>query len=133
MANGINSVIRIPSEPGKEFFKMWLNFLRPFHGMSDRQVDVAATMLNIRFELSRVIKDDFLLEKICMSSDTRKRIEEECGLSPAHMQMLMTKFKRANFIVDGKINPKFIPRMIDGDEGFKLMLFFDFNGKKISC
>ena len=132
MANGINSVIRIPSSPGKEFFRMWLNFLRPFHLMSDRQVDVAATMLNLRFELGRVITDEFLLDKVVMSADSRRRIEEECGVTPEHLQMLLTKLKRANFITDGKINPRFVPRFNDGDDSFKLMLYFDFNGKQVS-
>lgn len=31
--------------------------------MSERQVDVAATMLNLRFELGRVITDEFCLTR----------------------------------------------------------------------
>lgn len=100
--------------------------------MSERQVDVAATMLNLRFELGRVITDEFLLDKVVMSADSRRRIEEECGVTPEHLQMLLTKLKRANFITDGKINPRFVPRFNDSDDSFKLMLYFDFNGKQVS-
>lgn len=127
----INGVISIPSSLNGSFFRYWLDFLAPFHRMTNREMDLATAFIKQRYILSKSIKDEVLLDKVTMSVETKKKIMEECGIASQHYQVLMGKLKKAHFIVDGKINPKFIPKNInDGDSSFQLLLYFDLNGRE---
>lgn len=81
MNNKVNNVIRIPCSLDKLFFKHWMTFLLPFHHLTKRQIDVVASFLKTRYELSKVITDENLLDKILMNDDTKKQIRDECGMT----------------------------------------------------
>ena len=121
----INNVIAIPASIEGKFFRFWLEFLKPFHKLTDRESDVMASFLKQRYELGKVIKDDALLEKVTMSEDTKRVIREECGITQAHFQVIMTKLKKNKMIEKGRINPKFIPRLDENATSFQLLLSFD--------
>lgn len=53
----INNVISIPTTIEGKFFRYWLEFLRPFHKLSDRELDVVSAFLKERYELSKVVSD----------------------------------------------------------------------------
>lgn len=125
MKSRINNVIRIPASLDKDFFKYWFLFLKPFHNLTDREMDVIACFVKQRFELSKVIKDDVILDKVVMSEDTKQKVREECEVSLPHFQVVMGKLRKAKVIVDGKINPKYIPRLEEDGDSFKLLLLFD--------
>lgn len=89
-------------------------------------MDVATLLLKHRFILSKKIKDNDLLDKVSMSEEVKHKVREECNMAASHFQIIMLKLKKAKFIIDGKINPKFIPKNIEeGDKEFKLLLYFD--------
>lgn len=121
----INNVITIPTSLNTSFFRYWLEFLKPFHKLTDRETDVMAVFLKHRHELSKIIKDQDLLNKVTMSDDTKKKIREECGITQAHFQVIMTKLRKNKVINDGIINPKFIPRIKEEDKNFQLLLLFN--------
>lgn len=121
----INNVINIPTSTEGRFFRLWLEFLRPFHKLTDREADVVASFLKQRYELSKVVSDQELLDKLTMSEDTKKKVKEECGITQAHFQVLMTKLRKSKIIDNGKINPKFIPRVEEGANNVLLLLTFD--------
>ena len=119
-----NAVVRIPTTLDS-FFKQWLIFLKPFHGLTDRQIDIAAVFLKQRYELSKVISDEKLLDENVMSESTKKQVREECNITLPHFQVIMGKLRKNKVIVDGKINPRFIPN-IDEETGiFQLLLLFE--------
>lgn len=121
----INNVITIPTSIEGKFFRYWLEFLRPFHRLTDREIDVTASFLKQRHELSKVIKDQELLNKVTMSEDTKKKVREDCNMSQAHFQVIMTKLKKSKVIENGRINPKFIPKVEEGAGSFQLLLLFE--------
>lgn len=121
----INNVITIPTSTEGKFFRYWFEFLRPFHKLTDREIDVIASFVKQRYELSKVIKDQELLNKVTMSEDTKKKVREDCNISQAHFQVIMTKLKKSKVIDNGKINPKFIPRIDEGAKNFQLLLSFE--------
>lgn len=125
MKNRINNVIRIPTSLNGDFFKYWFLFLKPFHNLTDREMDVIASFTKQRYELSKVIKDENILDKVVMSEDTKQKVREECEVSLPHFQVVMGKLRKAKVIVDGKINPKYIPRVEEDGDSFKLLLLFD--------
>lgn len=123
---GVDSVVRIPCKLDYSFFKMWFMFLQPFHHLTDREMEVATSLVKQRYELSKVVSDETILDKLVMSEDTKKKVREECNITLPHFQVIMGKLRRNNIIVDGKINPRYIPRIVEENNSFKLMLLFDF-------
>lgn len=121
-----HGVISIPTSLDTNFFRYWFEFLRPFHNLTSRELDVITALAKHRYELSKVITDDIILDKVVMSEDIRKQIREECNLSLPHFQVIMGKLRENKVIVDNKINPRFIPSVKEEDGNFKLLLFFDF-------
>ena len=124
--NRPNNVARIPCSLSDSFFRYWFMFWEPFHKLTKREIDVAATLVKIRYELSKVVKDEVILDKLVMSEDTKRKVREECNITLPHFQVIMGKLRKNSIIVDGKLNPRYIPRVIEENGSFKLMLLFDF-------
>lgn len=120
-----NNIVRVPTSLEGKFFKYWFEFLRPFHNLTDREMDVITAFLKKRYELSKVIKDEDILDKVTMSEDTKNQIKEECNISNAHFQVIMGKLRKNKVIVDGRINPRFIPNITEENGSFQLLLLFD--------
>lgn len=129
-ANKVNGIISIPTSIEGGFFRYWLEFLTPFHKLTQREKDIATSFIKHRFILSKAITDEALLDKITMSEETKRKVMEECNINPSHFQIIIGKLRKAKFIVDNKINPKFIPKNLkEGDSSFQLLLYFDLNAK----
>lgn len=127
MINKPNNIVRIPTSLYGKFFRYWFEFLKPFHNLTNKEMDVVTCMLKHRFELSKVIKDNNILDKVLMSDDTRKKIKAECGVTPQYFQVIMGKLRKCKIIVNNKIDPKFIPNISENDSSFQLLLLFDLN------
>lgn len=121
----INNVISIPASINGKFFRYWLEFLKPFHKLTERETDVMASFLKNRYELSKVVSDQEILNKLTMSEDTKRKVREDCNITQAHFQVIMTKLKKSKMIDNGRINPKFIPRVEKDAKNFQLLLSFD--------
>lgn len=126
-----NSVIS-PTISLKDFFKSWLIILRPYHHLTDKQIDLAATFLKKRYELSKDILNDVLLDEILMSDSKKNEIKAECGITTAHFQVMMTVLRKNNFIKENnRINPKYIPNVSkDNPKNFSLMIMWKFNDEE---
>lgn len=120
-----NNVVRIPCSLSGSFFRYWFMFLKPFHKLTDREIDVITCFVKHRYELSKVIKDNEILDKVVMSEDTKRKVREECDITLPHFQVIMGKLRNNKVIIDGKINPRFIPNIIEEDGFFKLLLLFE--------
>lgn len=127
--NRPNSVLRIPCSLSGSFFRYWFMFLRPFHKLTNREIDVITAFVKHRYELSKVIKDNVILDKVTMSEDVKKQVREECGIAFQHFQVIMSNLRKNKVIENGKINPKFIPNITEENGMFKLMLLFDLSGE----
>lgn len=127
MSKGINNVVRIPCKLDSKFFRYWFEFLRPFHHLTEREMDVITSLVKYRYELSKVISDNEILDKVTMGDDTKRKVMEECGITLPYLQVILGKLKKNRVIIDGKINPRYIPNIIEENNSFKLMLLFDFS------
>lgn len=124
-----NNVVRIPCSLEGSFFRYWFLFLKPFHKLTDREIDVITAFVKHRYELSKVIKDDEILDKVVMSEDTKRKVREECNITLPHFQVIMGKLRSSKVIIDGKINPRFIPNIVEEDGFFKLLLLFELHNE----
>lgn len=122
----VDNVVSIPIGSVDKVFRYWLEFLKPFHKLTDREMDVLACFLKKRHELSKVVKDIALLDTILMNEDSRRAIREECKITQSHFQVVMTSLRKNKVVIDNKINPRFIPRVKDDASNFQLLLMFTF-------
>ena len=123
-----NNVIRIPTSAEK-FFKYWILFTRPFHNLTEKEMDVTACILKYRYSLSKVIMDEDILDMMLFGEDTRSKIRAECNVSSAFFQVILGKLRKVGIIKEGKINPRFIPNFKES-EAFKLLIYFDIDEVK---
>lgn len=121
-----NNVIRIPTSLKKDFFRIWIEFLTPLHSLTNKEKDVAAILLKERYKLSKAVNDPALLDRILLGDETKNTIKEELKITEAFLRVIFRKLKSTKFIVDNKINAKFIPKNLkDDDTMFQLLFFFD--------
>ena len=120
-----NNIIRMPCSLSNNFFRYWFMFLEPYHKLTDREIDVITSFVKQRYELSKVIKDNDILDKVTMSEDTKRKVREECNITLPHFQVIMGKLRKNKVIVDGKINPRFIPNIDEETGTFQLLLLFE--------
>jgi hypothetical protein len=120
-----DNVILVPCTK-KSFFYKWLEFLKPFHSLTNREMEIAASFLAKREELSKVISDNSIIDSVLMSEDTKKKIREECNITLPHFQVVMGELRKSKFIDNNSINPKFIPNLSD-DNSVMLLVYYKFN------
>jgi hypothetical protein len=125
MVKKANNIVRIPTSLNGKFFRYWFEFLEPFHKLTDREIDVITSFVKQRYELSKVIKDNEILDKVTMSEDTKKKVREECNITLPHFQVIMGKLRKNKVIIEGKINPRFIPNIDEETGTFQLLLLFE--------
>ena len=118
------NIVRVTPTKSK-FFRYWFEFLQPFHKLPPREMDVIACFLKHRYELSKVIRDDELLDKVVFSEDVKKKIREECNIKVQHFQVIMSKLKKSGVVKDNKINKKYIPNIEEDAKEFRLIFHFD--------
>ena len=120
-----NNIVRIPTSLNGKFFRYWFEFLQPFHKLTEREIDVITSFVKQRYELSKVITDNEILDRFTMSEDTKRKVSEECGITLPHFQVIMGKLRKSKVIIDNKINPRFIPNVDSESNNFQLLLLFD--------
>lgn len=126
-----NNVMVVPTSLETDFFRWWCIFLRPFVKLTDREIDVVSTFLKERYELSKIISDPAILDKIIMSEDTRKKVMEECHITPQNFYVVMGNLRKNHVIVNNVINPRLIPSTRQDDGGyFQLLILFKDDTKK---
>ena len=79
-----DNVVRIPTSLSTKFFRYWFEFLYPFHKLTAREIDVITSLVKQRYELSKVITDEEVLDRVVMSEDTKRKVREECNITLPH-------------------------------------------------
>lgn len=121
-----DNVIALPTTLSDTFFRYWVEFLKPLHNLTEREIDVVVAFLHKRYELSKEISNEQILDKYLTSEDTKSEIRATCNITLAHFQVIMGKLKKSKIFVDGKLNPKFIPNVREEKGNFQLLLYFQF-------
>lgn len=121
----IGSTSGIDMSPDGDFFRVWVEFLKPVHNLTNREMDVLAAFLKKRYEMGKVITDIDSLDKMLMYEETKKEVRLSCGITPKHFQVIMSKFRKNGVIKDGRIHLKLVPSILNGGAG--LVIYFDFS------
>lgn len=120
-----NNVVMVPTSSPLDFFRWWCVFLRPFVKLTNREIDVIASFLNQRWELSKHISDPAILDTMVMSEEIKKKVMEECKITLQHFYVVISNLKKNNIINNNVINPRLIPNIRQDDNGcFQLLILF---------
>lgn len=123
----INTTIsRIPTNIETNFFQYWVEFLRPFNKLTDRELGVLAELLKSRYELSKVITDEKVIDTVVLSMENRADVRKKLKLSSAHFNSIIKKLRDTKVITNNRLNPKVIPRITADTKSFRFILYFDF-------
>lgn len=126
-----NNIVTVPTTIGKEFFKWWCVFLRPFINLTNREIDVIASFLKQRWELAKSITDPAILDTMVMNEITKNKVIKECGITQQHFYVVMSNLRKNKVIVNNTINPRLIPNIRKDDNGcFQLLILFKDKEKK---
>lgn len=123
----IDSNSRLNMSPDGDFFRVWVEFLKPIHNLTNKEMDVLAAFLKKRYELGKVITDADVLDNVLMGENTKKQIREEQGIKTKHFQVIMCKFRKKGVIVNNRIFLNLIPTITE--EGVGLMVYFNFKNE----
>lgn len=121
------TVVGIPTTFDLSFFRYWVEFLKPIHKLSPQGIELISLFLNKRQELSSSIIDENVLDEVLFSREVKKEIRETLGVTSNHFQVLMNDLRNKKVLVDGKINPKFIPIVDKKQNDYKLIVQFRFD------
>ena len=124
----IKSTPKLRMSPEGDFFRYWVEFLRPLHDLTKREMDILAEFLKTRYELGKVIIDGDTLDRVLMSEETKRNIRKACGISPKHFQVIMSKFRKNDVIRDNRIRLNLIPAITE--EGVGLLVHFSFKDEQ---
>ena len=126
-----NNIVVVPISMGIGFFRWWCTFLKSFISLTPRELDVTASFLKQRWELSKSIDDPSLLDEMVMSESTKKKVIEECEITKQHFYVVMSNLRKNKVIINDKINSRLIPNIRKEDNGcFQLLILFKDNKKK---
>lgn len=108
------------------FYRAWVEFLTPYHKLTARERDVAARILAQYFKLKDNVPDPEVLRDVLWSRKSRKDMMDSLKMSQAHFQMVLAKLRQAEFLIDGDVNPRYIPHKTD-DPRFMLQIVYDWS------
>ena len=115
---------------GEDFYRAWMDFTAPYHHLTSRERDVGARILSYYFKLREGgITDPEVLKDLLWSRKCRKDMMESLNMSSAHFQMVLSKLRNSQFLVDGDLNPRFIPHKTD-EPRFMVAVYFNWSGRK---
>ena len=83
-----NNVVMVPAKLNGRFFNYWFEFLKPFHGLSKKEIIVISAFVKRRYELSKVIKDDDILDSVVFNSESKAMVVKECGIKYSHLKVI---------------------------------------------
>lgn len=109
----VAGVTTIPNEDG-EFFRAWLEVMRPLHGLASKEMDFAAAFLKKRYELTKTMKDDQLIDRVLFDAETKNAVAESLGISYSYMQYIFKKMREGGIIRGKRIDPQYLPTYESG-------------------
>ncbi len=108
------------------FYRLFMEFLAPFHKLTARERDVAARILAQYFRLKESIPDPDVLRDVLWSQKSRKDMRESLKMSPAHFQMVLAKLRENGVTKNDDLDPRYIPHKGE-DPRFMLSIIFDWS------
>ena len=128
----MNASVKSIQTDSRTVFMYWLEFLKPYHKLANKEVEALSILLYYRWELSKEVSNMALVDKLLFSSEIRLKVREDLGgMKSGVFNNLLTTLRRKGVLSkDNKIIPALIPNINPNSTGFKLIFDFEINDKK---
>ena len=107
---------------------MFMSPLKPISLLRNKHIEILSVLLVKRYEILKSIKDPSLLPKLLFSIDVRDAIKESTNISTPNYYNAMAMFKKLGIIVDGDLDKRIIPELVDGKHS--LLIAFRVDGSE---
>lgn len=111
----------------ENFFDYWVLFTQPFHQLQDKEMKMLAHILKKRYELSKSISDEEILDNHLFSTITKQDMAQGLNISIENFLVKLSKFRKKGIIVDNKINQRLIPDLSNNPKMFNFSVNFSIN------
>lgn len=108
------------------FYRLWVEFLTPFHQLTAREKDVAARVIAQHIKLSQSISDPAVLDEVLWSQTSRNDMRESLKMSKPYFGMIVGKLREVGMITESGINSRFLPHITE-DPRYILTIVFDWS------
>ena len=136
----INKILQVDCTGENDFHSLWIEYLAPKHHLTKSEQKFLAACLRQRYELSKGITDEDILDETALNETYRTKIRKDLNISGQQMQNVIAKLKKLHILIPRnfpfsdklsyyKINPQFIPPYNDKEDFLLLLLFKKPNGK----
>lgn len=108
------------------FFRLWMEFLKPFHKLTNKEIEIVAFLLYKRHLLKAKIPDDKYVDKLLLGEDVRNEIKKLMNYNSNQvLSNMISELRSKKIIVDNKITKVLIPNIETDAVNFKLVLNFN--------
>lgn len=116
----------------KNLFVYWLEFLKPYHKLANKEIEALGLMLYYRHELSKEVSNEDLVDKLLFSSDIRQKIKTDLGgMKNGVFNNLLSTLRRKKVLsTKNKITSSLIPNKDPMSKEFSLVFNFQINENK---
>lgn len=116
----------------KNLFVYWLEFLKPYHKLANKEIEALGLMLYYRHELSKEVSNEDLVDKLLFSSDIRQKIKTDLGgMKNGVFNNLLSTLRRKKVLsTKNKITSSLIPNKDPMSKEFSLVFNFQINEDK---
>lgn len=119
MNNVITANINVSNK--YEAFETWLKLTKSLHNLTPEEIKVLAMFLSERNELQDKIIDEDLMNEHLFGTKIRKKIEAAMNYETTRLPNILSTMKKKGAIIDGKINPMFIPNISKDFNSYKIV------------
>lgn len=120
----VNALLNIPYSSKEEFYERWVEFLRPFHGMSSVPCKVFATLLCAREQCAKSSNEDSVIDMLLFSDEVQQEVCKKLGIDRARMYCNLSILRKYGVMTENRINSKFIPDVKEENGEYKVLIRF---------
>jgi hypothetical protein len=114
----MNNNIQHINATEEQFFKLWIQMLRPFLKIRQQEEDQLSKMLYYRYKILCSIDDKSLADSILFSEENRKNMREELKYEVYTFNNNLTILRKKKLIIGKTINLAIVPNVEKGFENF---------------
>lgn len=106
----------------RKIFHQYLIVTQPFHKIRKREMTILAELLYWRHQLSAVVSDDEILDKLVFSAETKDKISKSLNLKNVDLNQSFSYLRKIGVMKGKTLNKKYIPVLTD--TGMKIVFNF---------
>lgn len=126
--NNIN-VANIPTSlygAPNNVFRLWLEFTRPFHRLTNAKIDVLAYILRKRYDLMLSERDERTVDAMLLSKESRIEICKTLNIDAKSLNVFLHQFRKDNILYkNNTLNHKYIPNICEDSNNFQILINFN--------